>query len=370
MTKEKQFQALVAEVQACRKCTRMNNSERVISSSNGSISSQLMFVGEAPGRLGADSSHIPFHGDKSGHNFESLLDQVGLSRYEFFITNAVLCNPKDEKGNNATPTTAEIANCSTFLKRQIDLIEPKIVVTLGATALSSCCLIEEHEMTLRESVRTARVWNRRKLIPLYHPGPRALIHRSFPNQLADYQFVAESYRRLSKTARRGNNQKKSKGRSNELVKLISRSKPELSYFALHKLFFLSEAKAVEQLGERLTDAYIIRQKDGPYCVDLHIGKLSSIFPQMKTRQVHNKLMLSFSRQSSLLDVDEPESRTRVFTDCQLAVIDAVLEKYSGLSDSELKTAVYLNREMRKILKAEKAQHVNHFNTPLLWPIDH
>ncbi|WP_205846417.1 uracil-DNA glycosylase, partial [Klebsiella pneumoniae] len=103
-----------------------------------------MFVGEAPGRLGADGSHLPFHGDKSGHNFEKLIEQVGISRYEVFVTNAVLCNPKDERGNNATPTSTEIANCAPFLRETVEILDPSIVVTLGAVALKACGELEAH----------------------------------------------------------------------------------------------------------------------------------------------------------------------------------------------------------------------------------
>src|SRR5690606_31771180 len=134
-----------------------------------------------------DDTSIPFHGDRAGENFEKLIAQVGISRYDCFITNAVLCNPKDEKGNNATPSRQEIENCSGFLRAQIDLIDPKIIVTLGGQALQALKLIEAHPYELSEDVRKARHWMNRILIPLYHPGQRAMIHRSFLNQLADYK---------------------------------------------------------------------------------------------------------------------------------------------------------------------------------------
>src|SRR5437868_3267829 len=105
--KEKRFVDLVARVQACRRCPRMEGSARVLGSGCGPLDATLIFVGEAPGRLGADGSHLPFHGDKSGHNFESLIEQVEISRYQVFVTNAVICNPKDATGNNATPSPNE-----------------------------------------------------------------------------------------------------------------------------------------------------------------------------------------------------------------------------------------------------------------------
>src|SRR5438067_2266844 len=91
------FNTLVSDVQACRLCSRMDESSRIFGLASGSPSARLMFIGEAPGRLGADDTAIPFHGDRAGDNFERLISQSGLSRYDCFITNAVLCNPKDEK---------------------------------------------------------------------------------------------------------------------------------------------------------------------------------------------------------------------------------------------------------------------------------
>jgi uracil-DNA glycosylase family 4 len=195
------FDELARTARRCVACGRMKCSKRVIGHASGRLDAPVMFVGEAPGRLGADASSIPFHGDKAGDNFEGLLEQVGLSRYDCFITNAVLCNPRDDKGNNSTPSREELANCSIFLQRQIDLIQPSIVVTLGAQALQALRLIEPHDLSLAGGVRNKYAWYRRILIPLYHPGQRAMIHRSFFNQLVDYRFVAETYRRLGQERR-------------------------------------------------------------------------------------------------------------------------------------------------------------------------
>ena len=100
---EQAFEELCAAVQRCRKCQRMEGSKRVLNRAAGALNATIMFIGEAPGRLGADASEIPFHGDKAGHNFEELLEGASLSRADIFVTNAVLCNPKDENGNNAPP---------------------------------------------------------------------------------------------------------------------------------------------------------------------------------------------------------------------------------------------------------------------------
>ena len=99
-----QFDELISYVQECRLCERMCESARVLSWANGWPNAPLMFVGEAPGRLGADRTTIPFHGDKAGDNFARLLELASISRSQIFVTNAVLCNPRDVQGNNASPT--------------------------------------------------------------------------------------------------------------------------------------------------------------------------------------------------------------------------------------------------------------------------
>ncbi len=355
----KGYDTLCATVQSCLKCVRMEGSTRVLNRGAGKIDAPIMFIGEAPGRLGADNSGIPFHGDKAGHNFEELLEFAGLTRANIFVTNAVLCNPKDEKGNNASPNQLEIANCSSYLKQQIDLINPKIVVALGANALKALSLVYPHNFTLSDSVRTANSWYGRKLIPLYHPGQRAMIHRSFANQRSDYQFVAEQLRRLGAGTKVIHG--KTKADVAAVVDVIVSSHQELSYFALHKLFYLVELAHIKLYGERLTKAFFIRQKDGPYCVDLHPQKLRKILPYLEFQDKRGLLLLSSARQN-LLPISEKvgDALPKEVRDNILRILSG----YCGLEDSKLKTKVYLTSPMRKILREEKNSGVNLYNSPI------
>lgn len=355
------FEELIAEATSCTVCPRMHGSQRVIGRACGRIDSPLMFIGEAPGRLGADASAIPFHGDKAGDNFERLLDQVGISRYDFFITNAVLCNPKDETGNNATPTRREVENCSFFLKRQIELVNPKIIVTLGAQALGALKLVTPHEIELSTGVRKAHSWYGRTLIPLYHPGQRAMIYRSFLNQLVDYQFIAE-------TLKRQNGTKKSlsidRGTPEIALRIAKEllAKGEMSYFSLHKLFYLVEYEYYRIYKSRATLSYIIRQKDGPYVVDLHLRKIKKSLPEIKTWTHLGKLHLGSDTQEvkTLFTFNEEPQ----ISDQLSKIIGIVWEKYKGKSDEQLKTAVYLSAPMRHILRREKYDKANMFNAPI------
>lgn len=361
--KEKKFLALVERVQGCRKCPRMSTSARVLGPGCGPLDASVMFIGEAPGRLGADGSHLPFHGDKSGNNFESLIEQVGISRYEAFVSNAVLCNPKDKAGNNATPTNEEISNCSVFLREQIEIIDPKCVVTLGAVALRACSVVSPHSLGLKESVRSESNWSGRKLIPLYHPGQRAMIHRSFANQLADYQFVAEVMSRDGKVRKRPRQARNQRSHKVGLVarRILDKKVDGMSYFALHKLYFLAEVDQLDSAGERLTNSYVIRQKDGPYCVDLHISKLPELIPGVLIEKVHGHFKV---RLPSQLQFQESDSGTGLSEE-EVTSIDRTVDRYGNLSDVELKRVAYLTTPMRKILRKEKDLRVNLFNTAVL-----
>ena len=132
MKKERKvcFEELVERVKSCTKCRGMVGRIPVITDYGMNLYSKDLFVAEAPGRLGADKTGIPLMGDKTGDNFEKLLKSAGLKRQQVFITNAVLCNLRNEKGNNRKPTREEMKNCSV-----IDLMDPGVVVTLGRKAL-------------------------------------------------------------------------------------------------------------------------------------------------------------------------------------------------------------------------------------------
>ncbi len=167
----------------------------VLSELNGSIEAEVMFIGEAPGRKGADRTRVPFSGDQSGANFDRFLASIGLTREQIFITSAALCNPRAESGANRKPTKKELANCSDFLSHTIKLVDPRVIVTLGSVALEALKGIHYHELSLRESAAKIHTWDNRVLVPIYHPSPQVLAsHRRETQQLKDYQVVAEAIR--------------------------------------------------------------------------------------------------------------------------------------------------------------------------------
>ncbi|MDX2030526.1 MAG: uracil-DNA glycosylase [Blastocatellia bacterium] len=193
MDKNAAFNLLADEAGACRLCERMTERQAVLSRLNGSIAPKVMFIAEAPGRNGADRTRIPFHGDASGDNFAALLASIGLAREEIFITNSVLCSPRKPSGANDRPTRGEIRNCSGFLRRQIELIDPPIIATLGAVALDALNRIAPHGLRLRDHAAQPAEWSGRRLVPLYHPSPQVIITvRPLARQIEDFQALARA----------------------------------------------------------------------------------------------------------------------------------------------------------------------------------
>jgi DNA polymerase len=191
--RQQQFDALVADAARCRRCEAMCGRSAVLSAHNGRAGARVMFVGEAPGRQGGDRTRVPFSGDQSGRNFSRYLASIGLAREDVFITNAALCNPRSGTGANRKPTREEVSNCSEFLRRQIEVIGPRVVVTLGAVSLAALRAVEYHPLTLKENVGEIREWAGRLLVPLYHPSPQVLAsHRREAAQLEDYKAVARA----------------------------------------------------------------------------------------------------------------------------------------------------------------------------------
>ena len=171
---QKQFNILATEARACTICPDLADKTAVMSELNGSLTPKVLFIGEAPGRAGADRTRRPFYGDKSGENFQKLLDSISLDRSDIFITSAVMCSPRSATDANRKPTVTEIKNCSAYLRRTLDLIRPPLIATLGSVALEALSRIAYHEFKLRSHAGKAVQWNGTTLVTLYHPSPQVI----------------------------------------------------------------------------------------------------------------------------------------------------------------------------------------------------
>ena len=155
-----QLDSFFHEIKECMKCplgaTRTNFVFGV-----GNPKADLMFVGEAPGR-DEDLKGIPFVG-RAGQLLTLMLKAINLQRDDVFIANVLKCRPP----NNRDPQPDEIEKCEPYLLKQIELISPKLIVTLGRFASASLLRTKSALGTLRESVHD---YNQVPLIVTYHPA--------------------------------------------------------------------------------------------------------------------------------------------------------------------------------------------------------
>jgi len=190
------FKKLFQQAAACTICPCMAQQSAVLGPKNGNPNADILFVAEAPGRFGGARTGVPFSGDKSGDNFEILLAHIGLTRDDVFITNTVLCNPL-ENGNNRRPTLREIDHCRPFLQTTIELVKPRLVVTLGGVGLEAIGRLYGMRFKLQDAAAKPQRVNGFTLFPLYHPSPRvANWKRPLARQKKDFERIL----RILKTA--------------------------------------------------------------------------------------------------------------------------------------------------------------------------
>ena len=144
----------------CTRCKLSKGRTKIVFGS-GSPKAQLMFVGEGPGR-DEDLSGEPFVG-RAGKLLTDMIKAMGLQREDVYIANIVKCRPPD----NRQPEHDEVAACSPFLMRQIDVIQPKVICTLGNTPTQTLM------QTTQGISRFRGEWfefRNAKLMPTYHPA--------------------------------------------------------------------------------------------------------------------------------------------------------------------------------------------------------
>jgi DNA polymerase len=114
-----------AQAKGCTRCPELAATRKTVVFGAGNADAELMFVGEAPG-ASEDEQGVPFVG-RAGKLLETLLGEVGLQRNDVFIANVLKCRPP----GNRDPLPVEIENCQGYLRRQVELIQPTVICTLG-----------------------------------------------------------------------------------------------------------------------------------------------------------------------------------------------------------------------------------------------
>ena len=161
------FDALRERALACVKCAHLASSRKNVAFGVGSIDAQLMFVGEAPG-ADEDEQGEPFVG-KAGQLLTKIIQATGLSRADVYIANILKCRPDTpgQSAGNRKPTTDEMVTCIPYLHEQIDLIRPKVIVALGATAVDG---LLGKTLGITKLRGTWKTYRGTPLMPTYHPA--------------------------------------------------------------------------------------------------------------------------------------------------------------------------------------------------------
>lgn len=163
--------AAIAELRAralvCVKCPHLASSRKSVVFGVGDINASLMFVGEAPG-ADEDQQGEPFVG-AAGQLLTKIINTMGLSRQTVYIANILKCRPDTpgQTSGNRKPTSVEMKTCLPYLHEQLDLIQPKVIVALGATAVEGLLGKTVGITKLRGQWQTYR---NIPLMPTFHPS--------------------------------------------------------------------------------------------------------------------------------------------------------------------------------------------------------
>lgn len=180
--------ALKAVYREARDCTRcpLHQSRTQVVFGNGNANAELMFVGEAPG-ANEDRMGLPFVG-AAGKLLDQLLGEIGISRQDVWACNLLKCRPPD----NRDPHPNEIEACRGYLDRQIELIEPTVICTLGnfSTKLLRSDTTGISRLHGQEEVRV--IGSRAvRLYPLYHPAAALYTPSTLEALRADFHRIPE-----------------------------------------------------------------------------------------------------------------------------------------------------------------------------------
>ncbi len=175
MTPEELLKQISQEVAICKKCV-LNHSRKRAVAGEGPANARIMFIGEGPG-FHENEQGRPFVG-QAGKFLDELLAGIKMKREEVFIANVVKCRPP----GNRDPLPEELAACGDYLERQINIINPQVIVTLGrfsmARFLPTAKISEVHGRSFR--------LNDRLIVPMFHPA--AALHQPSLRPLVEQDF--------------------------------------------------------------------------------------------------------------------------------------------------------------------------------------
>ncbi len=174
--RQKALEALHREVERCTRCPLHIGRTHAVPGA-GPVTAEIMFIGEAPG-FHEDQLGIPFVG-AAGKLLNQMLEKAGIARETIYITNVIKCRPP----GNRDPKPEEVKACSGYLERQIELINPKVIVTLGRYSMARAF---PNEKISRIHGQPRRV-DGRIYFPMYHPA--AALHQPSLRRVVEEDFL-------------------------------------------------------------------------------------------------------------------------------------------------------------------------------------
>ncbi|MCW4042688.1 MAG: type-4 uracil-DNA glycosylase [Candidatus Bathyarchaeota archaeon] len=194
--KQKRMDELIHQIRECRKCTLWKNAKNPVPG-EGDLNASLMMIGEAPGYY-EDIKGQPFVGS-AGRVLDELLLSIGIKRNEIFIGNIIKHRPDE----NRDPSEAEIKACGSYLERQIQIIGPRLIVTLGRHStkyvMSKLGLESRGISEIRGKIFEKDLFGMRlKIMPTFHPAA-SLYNPTYRNFLEiDFQMIKKLLEEFSK----------------------------------------------------------------------------------------------------------------------------------------------------------------------------
>jgi len=158
--KRERLKSFFLKIRDCRECALHRSRNRFVFGS-GSAYAEIMFVGEAPGK-NEDLQGLPFVG-RAGNILDELLESIGMTRKDIFIANVLKCRPP----GNRDPQSEEINTCKEYLFEQIEIIDPKIICTMGKYSTQLILDTKDGITGLRGKVFEK---DGRTILPINHPA--------------------------------------------------------------------------------------------------------------------------------------------------------------------------------------------------------
>ena len=192
MTKADQLKKLNTEISACTQCTLRSGCQRVVFGA-GNTQAEIIFIGEAPGKK-EDELSTPFVGS-TGRILDKLLETIQLRREDVYLTNLCKCRPPE----NRDPLPTEIQTCSTWLEKQIQIINPEIIVTLGRYALNYFlpqAKISQVHGDISE-INIEKI-GKMKFFPLHHPAAARINRQTRALFTQDFQKIPTILKQIKK----------------------------------------------------------------------------------------------------------------------------------------------------------------------------